>query len=215
VTEALGKIDLRSISSLASQAKKLHIRLISNIKPELCWRKFVTENGSELINRSVGMFQDAVNLGGEPEEVGSRTSFFALRIALLRAKRTLISSSFRWLSFLMHAATIGLLVFVVEIMTTFGEAIESIKEALPGTSMPSSIPSLGFSFNFTGLELLQDLSVPVILVFTIVNALAPQVTDGGHKYKFFYYLGITLAISGALLIYVPKMAGMVFGVISI
>jgi archaellum biogenesis protein FlaJ (TadC family) len=48
-------------------------------------------------------------------------------------------------------------------------------------------------------------------VLSVVDAVAPQVTEGGHGLKFFYYLGLTLFTSGLILLGVPPVVDMVFG----
>ena len=94
ITEALGRIDLRALGSLRQPVSKLSTSLLLGIKPELCWRRFVGGTGSEHVNRSVQIFWDGIAVGGDPEKVGNQSSKFAMKIALLRGKRQLISSSF-------------------------------------------------------------------------------------------------------------------------
>jgi len=66
VREALGRMDLNSLNHLQQQVKRLRTRLLSGVRAKLCWQKFVEETGSELVHRSVGMFYDAISVGGEP-----------------------------------------------------------------------------------------------------------------------------------------------------
>ncbi len=214
LTEALNKIDLRSMGSLEPPAKRLRTRLVSAIKPELSWGGFVAETGSELINRSVSMFTDAVGFGGEAEEAGLRSSLFAIKVALLRAKRRLVSSTFGGLSIAMHATMIWLLVFIAQIMSLFAGALQA---AQPGNIPEGApMPTGGFFiFDFETLHLFDRLIVPIVVVFTVVNALAPKIVDGGHNYKILYYVGIMMAISGAGLLCVPKLVELLFGSIGL
>lgn len=211
VTEALGRIDFRSIPSLTKEAKKLRASLAAGIKPPFCWQRFVMETGSELVNRSVRMFNDAINLGGEPEEVGKRASFYATTIALLRAKRRLVSKPFSWLTFSMHGAVVALLAFITESVNKFGSLIEGVQKEIPGAVSSGPIVGRYFGFNISGLHSLHQAVIPVILVLTVVNALAPKLADGGHNYKIFYNLGITMGISGICLLAVPRLVELIFG----
>ncbi|MFP4641756.1 MAG: hypothetical protein ACLFPU_06230 [Dehalococcoidia bacterium] len=215
VGEALGRIDLRSVESLMTNSKRLLVRLQSGIKSKLCWDRFVEETGSVVVSRSVGMFRDALDLGAEPEEVGKRASAYATTVSTLRSKRKMISKPFSWLTFVMHAAVAMLLVFIVEVMTKFGSVIQTMEEEIkdPG-SVSASAPSMTsyFSFHFAGLELLNTLVLPVLLVLTVVNALAPKIADGGHNYKILQNLGITMVISGLCFVVVPVLTEMIFGV---
>ena len=58
VAEGLSRIDVRSTGSLAPHVRRLQIGLDSSIDPDLCWRRFVAETGSELIDRTVRVFWD-------------------------------------------------------------------------------------------------------------------------------------------------------------
>ena len=124
LTEALTRIDIRATGYLAPEVKRLHVRLLSGIDPQQCWHRFVEETGSELVHRAVQVFWDGVSKGGDPEEVGARAAFFASKIATLRAKRRLVSSTFSWVSIPMHAAITGLLIFIVDVMGRFSQAIQ-------------------------------------------------------------------------------------------
>ena len=210
VTEALTRIDLRSTGSLLPDVKKLLVRLSSGIRPDLCWQQFVAESGSEQVQRTVHIFWDGISLGGDPEQVGSRASLYAMKIALLRAKRKLVSATFGWLSIAMHGAIAGLLVFILEIMTLFGKTIEEMQPA-EGSKSLIHLPATGlFTFHFEGLQLLRWLVMVVLVILAGANAFASKAADGGHTHKLFCYLGIMLAISGGCLLVVPKLAAMIF-----
>ena len=210
VTEGINRLDLRSSPALREETTKLRTRLGMGILPSLCWRRFVLDNGSLVVNRCVGMFRDAMALGADAESAGNRASAYSERLHLLRAKRKLVSRPFGGLTFVMHAAIVLLLVFVTQVMGTFGTMIAGIEQDIPGAASSSAVGGY-FSFNFEGLQLMSAMIVPVILVLTVVNALTPKVADGGHKCKFLYNLSITMTITGICMIIVPYMTDIVFG----
>jgi flagellar protein FlaJ len=155
------------------------------------------------------MFYDAVQVGGEPDKAGYRASQFATKISTLRADRKTTSAPFLWLCIAMHVAIVALLVFIVEIITMFGKLVGVAEKGMPDIS---NAPSIGAftSFNFSGLQLMHRFVIPLVIVFTVADALAPSIVDGANKYKFLYNLGITTVISGTSLIFLPKLAGMMF-----
>ncbi|MBM3133266.1 MAG: archaellar assembly protein FlaJ [Chloroflexi bacterium] len=212
VTEGISKMDLRAMPALRKETQKLMVRLQTGILPSLCWKRFVLECGSTVVNRSVSMFRDAMALGANAEDAGSRASAYAVKIELLRARRRLIARPFGGLTLVMHAAVITLIVFVTEVMTKFGTMIATVEQDIPGATTSSAIGGY-FSFNFEGLHLLNTLVMPVILVLTVVNALTPKVVSGGHKCKFFYNLSITMFITGMALLTVPHFAEIIFGTV--
>jgi len=209
VKDALARIDLESINTLRREVKRLHTRLVSGISNKISWRRFIDETGSELANRSVGMFYDAIDMGGEPEQAGHRASLFASKIALLRARRKTVSTPFRWLCIAMHAAVTALLVFITEVITIFGGLIGKATETMPRVSGAPSAASFT-SFNFSGLEFMNSLVLPLVVIFAVANAVAPSIADGGSHYKILYNLAITAAISGISLALLPSLAGMLF-----
>jgi len=211
VSNALQRIDLRSTANLAGDVKRLHSRLASRLKPEICWQRFSLETGSETVYRSVKMFNDAARLGGDPEEVGERSSLVAMTLDFLRAKRGQVSSSFTFLAIGMHAALVALLVFVVQVIMLFAGVVEGVYTEAVAEAQTKSVEV--FSFSFDSVRLLEVLALPCILVLSVTNAFAIKAADGGSRYKIFVYLGLTLGLSGMGLVIVPMLANRIFSTI--
>lgn len=209
IKEALVQIDLKSIMHLSRDVRRLYTRLISGISAKLCWREFVSETGSELVNRSVGMFYDAIDMGGDTGQAAYHSALFSSRIAMLRAKRKTVSSPFRWLCIAMHAAVVMLLIFITESVAVFAGMVATAQQNMPKIAGSTNISAFN-SFNFGGLNTMHDLILPLIILFSIANALAAGIADGGSRYKVFYNLAITVAVSGAGLVVLPSVAGMLF-----
>ena len=83
-SEAIAKIDRRSMGSLMPEVTRLRYRLSAGIDPHMCWEAMSDEIGSELVDRTVKMFWTPMNLGGDPAKVGNACAFFATRVAYLR-----------------------------------------------------------------------------------------------------------------------------------
>ncbi len=211
-TEALGRLDFRSMGSLNKNVSLLYTRLLAGINPNLCWDRFVGETGSEQVNRSVRIFWDGVTLGGEPQRVGNDASSFAMKIALLRAKRRLIANAFAWLAIVMHLVITGLVVFIHESLNTFSGFVESMmSEQAAMETMPTAISGFGiFSSSSVEQQLLYSMVVVTIIVLTFANAFAIYSTCGGHIFKLSFYLAVTTAISGASLVFIPPMVRMMY-----
>jgi flagellar protein FlaJ len=213
ISAALARIDINAINILRSSVKNLHTRLSAGIKPKLSWKMFIDETGSELANRSVGMFYDAIEVGGSADEAGHQSALFASRLSLLRAHRRTISSPFRWLCITMHAAIIVILVFITEVIVAFGGMVAEAQKTIPNMSTTQSVTSFS-SFNLSGLEIMQHLILPLVVIFTVANAIVPTLAEGGSYYKIFSNLGITAAISGTALLVLPALANQLFTAVS-
>ena len=210
---ALTRMDMRSTKALVSDVKKLRSRIASKIKPDLCWQRFSVETGSELIYRSVRMFHDATRLGGDPEEVGERSSLLAMSMDFLRAKRGQVSSSFNWLAMGIHASLVGLLVFVTEIVTTFGKIVAGVYEEAVADAPNRSMDV--FSFSFGNVHILNNLTLPCLLILAVTTAFAVNSTDGGTRQRLYLYLAVTLGMSGFAMVVVPQITTMLFSSVSI
>ncbi len=213
VNAALGRLDLDAINVLRSSVKNLHTRLTAGIKSKLSWKIFIDETGSELAHRSVGMFYDAIEVGGSAGQAGQHAASFANRIARLRAKRRTISGPFRWLCITMHTAVVIILVFITEVIVAFGGMVTKAQETMPTMSGAPSLSSMS-SFNLSGLEIMHQMVLPLVLIFTIANSIVPSLAEGGSKYKILSNFGITAAISGLALLILPALASALFTSVS-
>jgi len=213
VNAALERLDLNSINMLRPNVKNLHTRLNAGIRSKLSWSKFIDETGSEISNRSVGMFYDAIEVGGSAGMAGRHASMYADRLALLRARRRTVSGPFRWLVVVMHACVVLILIFITDVIVSFGGMISQAQANLPSNNAGYTIDSFS-SFNLAGLDVMQQMVVPLVIIFTIADAIVPVLAAGGSKFKFFSNLGITAAISGFSLIVLPKMADQLFASVS-
>ena len=206
-------MDTRSTAALSTDVKRLRSRIASRIKSDLCWQRFAVETGSELIYRSIRMFHDATRLGGEPEAVGERSSVLAQSMDFLRAKRGQVSSSFNFLAIGIHASLVALLVFVTQIVTTFGTMVAGVYEeavaGAPGRSLDV------FGFNFQNVHILNTMTLPCLLVLAGATAFAVNATDGGTRQRLYMYMAITFGMSGAAMVIVPQITDMLFATISI
>ncbi len=213
ISQAVSRMDIRSTAALAADVKRLRSRIASRIKSDLCWHRFAMESGSELIYRSMRMFHDATRLGGDPEAVGERSSLMAQSMDFLRARRGQVSSSFNFLAIGIHASLVGLLVFISQIVTTFGNMVAGVyEEALAGA--PGQALDI-FGFNFGGVDVINNLTLPCLLVMAGATAFAVNSTDGGPRQRLYLYMAITFGMSGMAMVVVPQITDMLFASISI
>ena len=209
VSEAMGRLDFHSMGSLKEDVELLYTRLLAGINPDRCWERFVGETGSEQINRSVRIFWDGVNLGGEPERVGNDASAFAMQISLLRAQRSIITSGMQWLAIAMHVILTGVVVFIYQTLVSFSTLVQEV--APPGglTDVMPGMQSFGiYGGGSAELGLLHFMIIMIVIVLTLANAFAIYATGGGHIFKLSFYLAIMATISGAALIFVPPVVNM-------
>ncbi len=206
---ALGRIDMRSMPSLVEPVRRLRTRLIARVDPVQSWQRFIDETGSELVARSVRVYLDGTNLGGDADEVGKRASLLGSKMNQLREKRKLVSDSFTYLSMAMHVVVGFLLIFIVEVVSGFNDLVSSAGVNVPGG--PGAALGSVLAFNLDNLTFLRNSMVPVLLSLAAANALAPKISDGGYSLTLFFYLGLTSILSGVAMMIAPVLAHVIFG----
>jgi flagellar protein FlaJ len=213
ITEALGRMDQNAMGALKPAVRNLDNTLKFGISPELCWRKFVEDTGSEQVNRTVRIFWDGIACGGDPGKVSGQASMFALKVSLLRAKRSMVAGGFSYLCLAMQAVLSLLMIGIYNILFGFSTAVASMAPAgQEGMEALSQLPAFAFfSQGNSQLPVLNLMVTSMVLMLTAVNALAVKVVEGGSNLKILYYLGITLMITGLCLTFVP---GIVQGMFS-
>lgn len=209
VSEAMGRLDFHSMGSLKEDVELLYTRLLAGINPDRCWERFVSETGSEQVNRSVRIFWDGVNLGGEPERVGNDASAFAMQISLLRAQRSIITSGIQWLAIAMHVVLTGVVVFIYQTLVTFSSLVQEVAPEGGLTQVMPGMQSFGiYGGGAAEMTLLHSMIIMIVIVLTLANAFAIYATGGGHIFKLSFYLAIMGTISGAAFIFVPPVVNM-------
>jgi flagellar protein FlaJ len=205
LTEAMGRIELSSFPNLQPDIERLAKRLRARIDPAICWQRFSSETGSQLITQVIGIFEDAVTLGGDPDDVSTRCSAFTSRTAQLRSKRKMVSSTFFWLTAVMHIALSSLLTIILQIVLKFKSLVEAAidPEQVSAAMQMMDVPLL--TFDTRQVMLLKLMSSGIVLLLVIVNAVALLAADGGFKPKIFQYLSIFLATSAVSFAIAPRL----------
>jgi flagellar protein FlaJ len=218
VTDGMERMNQRSLGSLEQPVRRLHIRLRSAIKPDLCWNRFVGETGSEMVDRSVTTFWDTIKLGGDPDSIGYLSSLFALKISLLRESRKLVSQTFMMLMVPLHAILLGVLLFVSEVIIVFASQLQQIQSSAVATTDPSltggtDVTSV-LAFASPNVAFIRAFALVVTIVLTVVDTWAPHAATGGHHHKMWLYGAVMLLISGLALMIVPEVVQGLFSSVS-
>jgi flagellar protein FlaJ len=218
VTEGMERLNQRSLASLEQGVRRLHVRLRSGIRPDMCWDRFISETGSELVDRSVSTFWDTIKLGGDPDAIGYLSSLFALKISLMRENRKLVSQTFMYLMVPLHAVLIAILLFVTEVMVVFAQQLNNVQSQALSNTDPQATSGLdvtsSLAFATPNIAFIRGFALVVVLVLTVVDTWAPHSTAGGHHHKVWLYAAIMLVLSGMALMFVPQVVGGLFHSVS-
>lgn len=218
VTEGMERMNQRSLASLEQGVRRLHVRLRSGIRPDLCWDRFISETGSELVDRSVGTFWDTIKLGGDPDAIGYLSSLFSLKISLMRENRKLVAQTFMFLMVPLHLVLIGILLFVTEVMVVFATQLNEIQNTAINTTDPTVTGGIDVSsvlaFSSPNVAFIRGFALVVTIFLTVVDTWSPHSTAGGHHHKIWLYAAFMMVTSGLALMFVPQMVGGLFNSVS-
>jgi flagellar protein FlaJ len=215
VTEALSRLNRRSLGALEPHVRRLYVRLGNNITPELCWLRLAGESGSELVSRSVRVFWDGLRLGGDPERVGTLASNFAQRVYLLRASRKLVTTTFAWVVVPLHAVLLCIMLFITEVVRIFGTELSKIQDqSLNSDVLTEAGVNPMLIYSSPDMRFISFFVYTMILFLTAANAFAPYAAVGGNRYKLCLFGAIMLFLSGAAIILIPNMVSALFDNIS-
>lgn len=218
VTEGMERMNQRSLSSLEQGVRRLHVRLRSGLRPDLCWDRFISETGSELVDRSVGTFWDTIKLGGDPDQIGYLSSLFAMKISLMRENRKLVSQTFMYLMLPLHAVLIGIILFVTEVMVVFATQLNNIQTQAITSADPTTTGGIDvtnvLAFAAPNASFLRGFALVVTLVLTVVDSWAPHTTSGGHHHKVWLFLAVMMLISGICLMTIEPVVSGLFDSVS-
>lgn len=207
---ALIEIEIDSFPVLEPDIDRLTQRLRALVKPVICWNRFALEIGSLLISQASGVFFSAVNLGGDPETTGNLSSLFATKTAMLRAKRRGVAASFSWLTIVMHAVMGWVMIFLLEIIKQFIKLLQDAMMSMSsGGEKMQALTGSVMAFSTPPIQLLDTITVGMILVLSFINAYAIVANEGSHILKSSFYASILMFLSGIGFLVVPSLVKMV------
>lgn len=208
---ALNHIKIDSFPTLEPDINRLTLRLNAFGKPALCWKMFGTETGSKLIEQTVDMFFETVNLGGDPEQAGILSSEFAMTTTMLRARRIGVTATFTWLTIVMHTVLAALMVFLLAIIQQFANLLHDAMAGIQqGEEAMQSMATGIMVFNLPQIPLLRAMTMGMVIMIAAINAFAMVSSEGSHLIKMCSHLSVLLFLSGVSFIVVPPIVDVIW-----
>jgi flagellar protein FlaJ len=211
------EVDRASLPKIRDLVDSLFSKLNLGLDENQSWNRFIGESGSNSIYKYTNIFRDSVTLGGSPDKVGLIVGTSSLEQVLLRDKRHMVSMGFVTLVIPMHAAMVGILLFLFHIMVNISNAIHTVvgslgetQSAISGSSsMGGMVSGMNFLMSFPEDKMTIYVMI-IILLITISNIIAGRIVYGGDRYIYYLFATIFFTISGALVIIAPIVVGIFF-----
>jgi flagellar protein FlaJ len=211
------EVDRASLPKIRDLVDSIYSKLNLGLDDDKSWNRFIGESGSNNIYKYTNIFRDSVTLGGSPDKVGLIVGTSSLEQVLLRDKRHSVSMGFVTLVVPMHAAMVGILLFLFHIMVNISKAIQSVMSSFGETqAVISSSQSMGTMVS--GMNILVSFPedkmtvyvLTIILLITVANIIAGRIVYGGDRYIYYLFASIFLVISGVFIILAPIIVGFFF-----
>jgi flagellar protein FlaJ len=212
---AMAEVDRESLPHLKPHIDAVYSKLNLGLNEQLSWERFVGETGSNLIYKYMNIFRDAMELGGTPDTIGQIVGTSVLEQVLLREKREMFSKGFIVLLVPMHAAMVGIFLFLFYVMLTMSKAITTVmtaygdsSSALSGESM-SGMGSMNLFVNFPEAQMTTYVMIILVLI-TVSNIIAGKIVAGGDRYMFYFFASMLFIITGMIYVVAPLVVNSFF-----
>lgn len=161
---------------LSTNIRDLFTRLQVRVDDEKAWEYFTSEAGSRLVERFTAMYDEAVEEGGEPDDIGRLISENMIKIVGLRKLRYQQASTFRGVVFGIAAGAafslfigLGVLSMLTGLFTGIGDQLEDA---------PVGVPTLIY-VDGLNIQLMRWIGLGLLFLNAALAAGLIRVVDGG------------------------------------
>jgi archaellum biogenesis protein FlaJ (TadC family) len=187
---AIRQVLRTDLGRLTRLIERFHVRLENEIPPQIAWKRFSIESGSELVRRGSKIFQDAIEYGGNPELTGVLVSDHNNVLLSLRRLRAQVSSNFTSTGIIIHATVVAISVFIMGLVSYFNQVISALMGNLTATVIQY------FFLAPVNIEYINKIVYLFIFSLTIINAYLITVVRPYSKRAFWFFAGIMAVITG-------------------
>jgi len=217
MVQGFTEVDRASLPKIRDLVDSIFSKLNLGLDEDKSWNRFIGESGSNNIYKYTNIFRDSVTLGGSPDKVGLIVGTSCLEQVLLRDKRHMVSMGFVSLVVPMHAAMVGILLFLFHIMLNISKSIQAVMSSFGeaqtaisnGQSMGTMMSGMNILVSFPEAKMTTYV-MTIIFLITVANIIAARIVYGGDRYIFYLFATVFFMISGILIILAPLIVGVFF-----
>lgn len=197
----LSKIELGRLRKLL---ENLQASLAMGVDKGIAMAKFSVRTGSENIYRSLQVFADVMDHGGDLSEAGVALSDHMNLLLTLRERKLQVTGNFLSTLILMHASVVAIMVFMAEMMYYFSQLLIPLR-----ASISASFANI-FVFGNINVPLLESSTLIFAAVITLINAYILAVTKVGSPRSFYLFLAILSIMTGGAIVGVAALMSYLF-----
>jgi len=170
---------------LTNYLKRLHARLKNGIDSKIAFLYFIGETGSETVRKSIDIFYDAVESGGDPVKTGEKLSITVQKILNLRKQREQVAGAFQGIMYVMTMLVVALAQFVAVLVIGLRDFLESIAGQVAIFEVTPVDPSI-----------VQIMSTILMFSIAILNGLTLYFARGGFIGSTWLHAGLLMILAG-------------------
>jgi len=202
--QAVKELSRIEVGKLRKLLENLQASLTMGVDKSVAMAKFAAQTRSENIYRSLQVFSEAIDHGGDLNEAGVALSDHMNLLLTLRERKLQVTGNFLSTLILMHVSVIAIMVFMAEMMYYFSQLLIPLR-----ASVSASLANV-FVFGNINVPLLESSTIIFAAVITIINAFIIAVTKVGSPRSFYLFLAILLIMTGGTIVGVAVLMSYLF-----
>lgn len=174
VEYALRELRLHDFGALTQSVRNLYKRTIMRIDKMKCWDHFSRETESNLIQRCNFMFIEAVDVGGNAEDIGRIISDNFIKIISLRKLRYDAGSG-------ITGTLYGLIGGVSATFYISLAVVDTMQQTLSSVDLPAGAVA-GLLETEVNIALMNAFLIFIMFSHSLISSMMIRFIDGGHMY---------------------------------
>jgi flagellar protein FlaJ len=173
---------------LQKHIERFKNRIKHRIDQKLGFELFSRDTGSQIIANGNEVVSHAMDKGGDMNIAGNYVSDITTKINELRAKRTQTAKTFETIILVLHALTLAVFGLMNKLTQIFFELVNTVDVQNDAIKLTPINP-----------ELMAIMMPAMILMTSVVSAMALKVSQGGLYKTVFYHIGLLIVIGSVVM----------------
>jgi flagellar protein FlaJ len=187
---AVSQVLRADLGRLTRLIERFYARILNEVPPQIAWKRFSIESGSELVRRGTRIFQDVVEYGGDTTMAGRMISDHNNSLLGLRRLRGQVSSNFISTAIVIHATVIAISIFIAGLVSYFN----SVLKTMMGQLTPEAAEY--FFLSPVNMEFIDKSIYVFSSALTIINAYLIALVRPYSLRAYWLYQAVILISSG-------------------
>lgn len=165
-------------------------RIKHRIEQKICFELFSRDTGSQVIANGNEVMTHAMDKGGNLNLAGNQVADITGKINELRAKRAQTAKTFETIILVLHALTLAVFGLMNKLTSIFFDLVSTVDVSNDTLSLTPIDP-----------QFMAMMMPMMILMTSVISAMALKVAQGGLYKTVFYHIGLLLVI-GSIVMFV-------------